>query len=234
MVSKQQEMVMEKKADLTMMNRMMGNLASEALPYLQDGWKMQTDEEDEKTSFIYKADSIEDVLYEHNKYKNFDLNYAMQRYYNFLTSTHIENIFCSYKGCEPEKNEKNKEVDFWVFGEPFDLKVTSYPQRFEQTREDFPNDRSYRNALIQWFYKNQSKEQRNLNQNRLFLVCQSGDGKTSLDNQLLKMNFQEIDELAGKFMAYHAKRKEEGKTPLFNTVIIDGKEVLSDIVFLRK
>jgi hypothetical protein len=224
----------EKKVDITHINKLAKRNAEEVASYLEGKWCFQNDEQDKKTNFIYQSDVVEDILYEHSKYKNFDLNYAMQRFYNYLTSTRIENIFCSYDGCEPEKDKRNKEVDFWLYEKPFDLKVTSFPKKFPSKREDFKSDRMYRNELIKWFYENQSKEKRNLNQNRIFLVCQDGDGKVQLKNQLLKKEFLEIDLLIQKFMNYHLAKKNENEENIFNTVTIDGKEVLSDIIFLKK
>ena len=224
----------EKKVDITHINKLVKKNAEEVATHLNGKWAFQNDEQDKKTNFIYQSDDSDDILFEYKKYKNFEINYAMQRFYNYLTSTQIENIFCSYKGCEPEKDKKNKEVDFWIFEKPFDLKVTSFPKKFTGTRKDFKSDRLYRNALIEWFYKNQSKEQRNLNQNRIFLVCQDGDGKVQLKNQLLKKEFLEIDLLVQKFMDYHLTRKNENEENIFNTVNIDGKEILSEIIFYKK
>jgi hypothetical protein len=214
------------------MNKMMEKQAKSVIPYLKRSWKMQNDVEDKKTNFIYKSDGIEDILYEHKVRNNFDLNYAMQRYYNYVTSIQIEKIFTNIQGCEREEDIKNKEVDFWYFGIPFDLKVTSFPKRFGKSRDEFVNEREYRNEMIRWFYKNQSKDGRNLNQNRIFFVCQNGDGKNSYDNQLLKSDFIRINNYVQCFAVFNQKLKDNNKQ-VFNQLEIDGKMVTSEVIIFK-
>lgn len=222
------------KRDLTYMNTIKKREMERVIPYLKKSWSMQNNKNDRETKFIYQAKEIEDILYEYNKYKNFDLNYAMHRFYNFVTSQQIEHIFCNYENCYPEKNEKHKKIDFYLWDIPIDLKVSSFPKAFKCDKKDFNSDREYRNALIKWMYANQSKEGRNLNQNRIFVVCKYKDGKDSFMNLHLKKEFFKIDQLINRFMTYYSNKKEK-EIDFFNQVRLDnGDLVYSEVILLEE
>lgn len=203
------------------------------IPYLKEKWGFQNNKADKKSNFIYRAEGFDDLMYEHSKNPFDDINYTVRRYYNHVTSTTIENIFCAYDICQKEENVRHKTIDFYILEKPFDLKVSSFPKKYSKSKTDFKNDREYRNDLIVWLYNNQSKEGRYHEGNRLFIVCKDGDGKNSYKNNLLKMNFGPIQNKIENYLNYSLKNLSKGVDPFNKIVLPNGKEVLSDLIFVE-
>lgn len=204
------------------------------IPYLKVNWGKQRDTKDRKTNFIYKAEGFDDLLYEHSKNPFDDLNYAVRRYYNHVISNIVENIFCSYNVCKREEDISHKTIDLYIHNQPFDIKVSSYPARFNYRRENFNSDREYRNQLILWLYKNQSREGRYHESNRLFILCKNGDGKSSFKNNLLKMEFRDIHSKIESYLKFVTKNLNEGR-PIFNQVTLpNNNTVCSDVILIDK
>lgn len=209
------------------------------MPYLKGNWIKQRDDLDKLTSFIYYSSTFEDLEYEYERIKNqVDFSYVAHRWYNYKTSKMTENIFTSFDVCRAEENKKHKTIDLYIFDTPFDIKVTAFPYAFKKERKDFPNDRSYRNALIQWFYKHQSSEQRMHIANRLFVVCK---GESSDDNnyssKLLKSDFPQIEKKIYTYLSYLDEKRRKFSSYKFNQVHIRNNGVLhkpfSDIIFIQ-
>jgi len=146
--------------------------------------RKQNNEWDKNTNFIYKILNFETLLETiEKKYKaNFSIkidrqdfyNYAVNRWYNFWSAMAVEKIFCSSEKVIPQKNSKDRLVDFNICGINFDHKTSIFPK-------GFPNDINFalnhKEKLITWLYKNQSKQQRMHLENRIFLVLHKSDGK---------------------------------------------------------
>lgn len=210
------------------------NDLKQAIPYLEKHWKMQDNRNDNLTdTIVYRAKTFDELLYLYNKDPRGNFNYLVHRWYNKRTSDMAENIFCSYNIAEKEKNFKHKTIDFYLMDTPFDLKVSSFPKRFGKQRTNYRSDREYRNDLIRWLYENQSKQRRNHEENRLFIVCKHNTGLNSRENLFLKMDFEQIHKKVNNFLQYsEAKLHKEGEP--FNKVRLkNGKYVYSDVIFIN-
>lgn len=205
----------------------MANLEEElkkALQYINADWKMQNNYNDYRSNFIYQVETVEDCIREANN-NWVSVDYALHRWYNYKTSDCCEKIFVE-NGAIKEEDLKNKEIDIYINGESFDIKVTVYPQKLSTHPYDLKT-RSGKNAMIRWLYEHQSQQQRKHLKNRLFIVC---DGKTPYESLCLKSDF---DQIRKKVEAYMNVVQKDG----FNELeIIDGRntyKVKSDIIYIN-
>lgn len=195
-----------------------------ALEHIDPHWKIQDDENDEKSKFIYDAETYDEVVSKARE-NGCDVNYALCRWYNYKTSKECERIFAEH-GATPEKNEKHHSIDFYLCNEHFDLKVTVYPASLPDHSYDLTT-RIGKNAMIYWYYKHQSQGGRKHFANRLFIVC---DGADAYENLKLKMDFEQIEE---GIKAYVDGVNAKGFNSLY---IADGGEthhVKSDIIYIK-
>jgi len=140
-------------------------------PYI---WgRKQIDNFDNSTNFIYKTASFEALLAQiDSNFKNeknyLDLkNYALNRWFNFWSAKAVETMFCEHNNVSACKNSKDKYTDFFISNIPFDHKTTVFPNGFNKS---LPYAIEYKRELIEWLYKNQSKQKRHHLKNRLFLI----------------------------------------------------------------
>ncbi|MED2737314.1 hypothetical protein [Bacillus toyonensis] len=204
-----------------------------AAPFLKKSWKRQDNSNDVRTdNVVYTAKTFSELENRCTEGPDVDFNYLVHRWYNYKTSDVIENIFCSYNIAKKEQNFRHKTIDFYLMDTPFDLKVSSFPKKFKMSRRAFSSEREYRNALIRWLYDNQSKERRNHEENRLFVVCKHQSGKDSQQNLFLKMDFNQIQSKVDAFLRYSGKQVEQNKEPFNKVVLNSGKEVYSDVIFI--
>lgn len=132
----------------------------------------QTNGLDNKTNFVYKTRTVEDL---HRKVKELDLatevaNYAFIRYYNYKSATGVELVFQEL-GAIPNPDLKSKEYDFILNGVKIDHKTSVLPRHIRS------NSIVNKKELIHWFYTNQSSERRYSNNNRYFVVvCNKKNG----------------------------------------------------------
>jgi len=206
--------------------------AQKTFGLLKDSWQKQTNDMDKKTRFIYRCHSVEEVREKIKELPQKYKDYAIRRYFNKTVSQTAEEIFCSYNICEKEPNKFHRYIDFRILGVPFDLKVSSYPARFKYLRSDFRTEREYRNALIYWLYKNQSREQRHHYKNRLFILCKKGNGKIPKANNQLKTRLDLIDQQVHNFLNYSLSKYYKGEK-VFNDLVIDGYHIFSDIILIE-
>lgn len=140
-------------------------------PYVWGG--KQNDDFDKLTNFIYKTSSFKELLKQiesnFKSYSNYSKlkNYALNRWYNFWSAKAIETIFCSHQLVNPHENKKNKYIDFFIDGIPFDHKTTVFPKGFSNS---IPYAIDHKKVLIEWLYLNQSSQQRQHFKNRLYIV----------------------------------------------------------------
>lgn len=194
-----------------------------ALNIMDPHWEKQENAKDYNTKFIYEAKSVEEVS-TYCKEHGLDLNYALHRWFNAQVSFMCEDLFVKH-GAVDEENTKDKLVDFYLKGEPFDLKVTAFPDG-----ETFNmKTRKGRDQLIEWFYKNQSQGGRKHFGNRLFIVC---DGSSTKNKLYMKTRFDIIEQRIKNYMKYL-------DTHPFNTVtLMDGDDfypsIKSDIIYISE
>lgn len=174
-----------------------------AFKMMSHNWSKQTDNADSLTNFIYKIESLDKLLEYVKNDSEVDLNYALHRWYNFMTSIACENIFIE-NGCKKETDSNNKYIDFYFKGIPYDLKLTVYPKKFNsdlslKTREG-------KNELINWLYNNQSTEQRFHVANRLFIVCVDNSNNYQ-NSMLLKSRFDLIAPKIKSFIEYYKENE---------------------------
>ena len=207
------------------MNHQLEKDLKETMDIISSNWKMQTNSLDKRTNFIYRINSLEECLLEIER-TGVERDYALHRWYNYKTSVYCEYIFCDY-GAVHEKDKLNHDVDIYIDGVPFDVKLTLYPAKLSSRPYDL-RTRSGKNDMIRWYYANQSQESRKQMLNRLYVVC---DAPTPYENMVMKSNF---DLMRQRISAYMEYVKSEG----FNELIIkDGGssyKLKSDIIHLSQ
>lgn len=149
------------------------NELKKRLNYPYQWGRKQNDEWDEATHFIYTTNKFDDLLKTiENKFEKFQnkeelKNYAMNRWFNFFSAQAVEEIFCSTKFIKPNKDKKNKLIDFTLNEFHFDHKTTVFPKAFNK---DINYAKANERELIEWLYENQSQQGRKHMMNRLFVV----------------------------------------------------------------
>jgi|APLow6443716910_1056828.scaffolds.fasta_scaffold14399_2 hypothetical protein len=162
--------------------------------------RKQNDEFDKLTNYIYRISEFEEVFKETESRFNKDkehqniANYALNRWYNFLSAQAVEKIFCSLPNVKPALDEKDRLVDFTIDGVTFDHKTSIFPKNFP-----YPIEEAIKKTdeLILWLYKHQSQQQRKHLKNRLFIVLHSSDG----EHWKLKAEISWLKERIVKYMS---------------------------------
>lgn len=194
------------------------------LSLISSDWEMQNNKDDKKTGFIYRVKTLDECL---KKIEEAGVNkeYALHRWYNYMTSIQSEYIFCEF-GAVHEKNIYNHDVDIYIGKTPFDVKLTVYPKKLSSRPFDLTT-RKGKNEMIKWYYENQSQESRKQLINRLYIVC---DAKDSEECMKMKSDFDLMRKAIGEYM-------NSVKTKGFHQqVITDGDRkylVTSDIILLK-
>lgn len=167
----------------------------QAKDLLQSRWQKQNDRADGETNFIYFTNKLSTLL-ELCEQNSCNSNYVIHRWYNWICSRLVEQIFCDL-GCTHEENEKSHEVDIYLpNGIPIDIKLTVLPKQF--LYGDIYS-RQGRNRLIEWFYNNQSNEKRHHNGNKIYIVCKA---QTPIEANMLKCDFDLIRQKVRPFIQY--------------------------------
>ena len=195
----------------------------ECLGLISADWKMQSNNRDKSTNFIYKAKTLAECL-DLIKRNNANKDYALHRWYNYITSLKCEDLFCEY-GAVHDTNIYNHNIDIYINNIPFDVKLTVYPAKLSNRPYNL-NTRTGKNELIRWYYTNQSQESRKQLLNRLYVVC---DGKDSYECLKLKSDFPLLRKKIEHFMSYCLKN---GINSL--DIVDNGKQytVYSDIIYI--
>lgn len=195
----------------------------ECLSIINSDWNTQNNILDKQTNFIYQCNTLKECLDLIDK-QNVDKEYALHRWFNYMTSIKCEDIFCEY-GAVHDNNIYNHNVDIYIKGIPFDVKLTVYPAKLYQHPYNLKT-RKGKNQMINWYYLNQSQESRKQLINRIYVVC---DGSSQKERLELKCNFSIIRDKIKKFIDYTTKNG-------FNTVYItdNNKEykIYSDIIYI--
>lgn len=124
---------------------------------------------DEKTNFIYKINSYSALL-EKCKTEKLDSSmreYAKNRWLNFKSAKAVEAMFSQHKSVRKEENERHQYIDFYINGINFDHKTSQFPKGFSH---DLNYAKEHKEEIIEWLYKNQSRERRMHFENRIFVI----------------------------------------------------------------
>lgn len=156
--------------------------------------RRQDNSYDNKTRFIYKVKTYNELMSECDKrFKNDEdlINYAICRFYNFYSHNGVADIFLKYSNVVAEKNKKHRTKDFQIDGVPFDLKLSVFPKRLiGKAKTD--------KAICEWMYNNQSQQARKHHKNRLFVIVL--DEKNPAESWRLKSEFDLIEEKVNDFL----------------------------------
>ncbi len=206
------------------MNKQIEQDLKRTMEIISATWKMQSNRNDKASNFIYRMKSLDECLNEIER-TGVDRDYALHRWYNYMTSVQCEYIFCEY-GAVHETDIYNHDVDIYIDNIPFDVKLTLYPAKLSNRPYDLTT-RSGKDDMIRWYYANQSQQSRKQMLNRLYVVC---DAPTSQENMVMKSNF---DLMRERISAYMNELKEIG----FNEITIsdNGRDyrLKSDIILLN-
>ena len=183
--------------------------------------RKQSNDWDRLTNFIYRTDDFDSLL---SRLRDFDediKNYALNRWYNFLSAKAVEYMFAQHPIVKPNLNQYDKLVDFSINGIDFDHKTSVFPKGYGKSLEFAQNNKS---DLIIWLYENQSQQGRKHLKNRIFVVLYD-----SVNNQHWKMKSEimllkkEIDKYVNNFSIEKLSKLNFG-----------SGIVLSDIIWVIK
>lgn len=194
---------------------------SKALNLMDGRWARQNDRQDRLTQFVYRVSSLDELLSECRR-TGTDTNYALHRWYNFITSKAAEKAFCE-AGAIPEANERHHDIDIWLDGTPYDVKLTVYPRTLSHRPYDIAK-LSGKDAMIRWLYENQSQQGRKELTNRLYVMIDETNPTRAYAG---KANLQGIRKQAQAFVQW---TREHGQRQV---LISDGARsilVFADLV----
>lgn len=194
-----------------------------ALNLLSSNWSKQNNISDQKSNFIYYTETVDECL---SKAREMGIgeNYVLHRWYNYHTSKYCEYLFVKH-GAKKESNEYHHDIDIYINGIPYDVKLTVYPAKLVKEHISLDlNTRDGKNELIKWMYKNQSQQGRKHLKNRFFIVC---NGKSTEEKLAEKSDFDTIERKIENYFKY-LKTNEPNKL----TIKDDGNEytVYSEII----
>lgn len=197
-----------------------------ALSLLSSKWSRQNNTSDKRSNFIYYVETVDECL---SKAREMGIgeNYVLHRWYNYHTSKYCEYLFVKH-GAKKESNEFHHDIDIYIDGIPYDVKLTVYPAKLEKENVLLDlNSREGKNELIQWMYKNQSQEGRKHLKNRIFIVC---NGKNTEEKLAKKSDFETIEQKIDNYFKY-LKSNEPNKLNIKD----NGKEyaVYSEIISIE-
>lgn len=160
-----------------------------------DSWCVQNDKDDKATRFVYKTETLAECLRQ-IQLRGVSTNYALHRWYNYHTSLYCEQLFCDY-GAIHDENCFNHDVDIYINGIPFDVKLTRYPKALSGNTACDLTTREGKDFMIRWMYRNQSQGSRKQMVNRLYVIC---DGKDKDELLRMKSDFTLLRKVIEEFM----------------------------------
>lgn len=164
-------------------------------------WRVyQNNGYDKATDFIYSCQSSNQVI-EKCLQADLDPDYALHRWYNYVTSIECEKMFTKNSGVVPAK-EFDHDKDFVLFGDDYDLKLTVYPKKLLSYHPYNIARRSGKDAMIQWLYRNQSQGKRKQALNRIYVMIEAD---TYNEAMLGKSRFELIEPVIQRYVKWYAK-----------------------------
>lgn len=137
--------------------------------------KQNADLDYKTNQFVYKANKLSDFLNDEVfiAFSELEKKYTIARWYNFQSSRGFEAAFVFALGANKLDDERQKFVDFSLWGRNYDLKTSVFPRALGNDESWL--DRPY--ELTEWMYANQSQSSRNSNYNRIFVVVHNKQGE---------------------------------------------------------
>lgn len=193
--------------------------------------RIQNNDWDKTTSFIYSTNNFDDLIIKINKhfkqlkcetiFEDF-LNYSINRWYNFWSARGVEQIFTSFPKVTAQADKYDKQIDFFIEGIPFDHKTSVFPKAYPKTIDEAvktPSDLTF------WLYQNQSHQGREHFKNRLFVVLYQKNGAHWQLKAELNIIKNSVEKYVQNFMAEnlinHSFKAEKNPT-------------LTDVIFIIK
>lgn len=198
------------------------------LPYRYQWGRKQTNKWDAFTSFIYDTPIWEDFINKLkataeilNVEKGSFFDYAANRWFNFWSAMAVETIFNKHTLVTKVRNYRDSEKDFFIENIPFDHKTSVFPKGFKHT---ISYAKANEHKLIQWFYENQSSQQRFHLKNRLFVVVYNATG----EHWKIKADISLLTNEINTFLNNYSKEK------LHRVKISENQVVCSAIIWVEK
>jgi len=198
------------------------------LKYPYNWYRKQNNSWDGYTYFIYQTPTWEAlipkmaaVVEKENLDKKELFYYAINRWYNFWSAMAVEHIFSTCNGIVPEKNSKNRLVDFKLQGVAFDHKTSVFPKGFNKS---FEYAKKNPRELIEWLYKNQSLQQRHHLKNRLFVIVYDKTGEHWKLKSEINLLGKEIKNYVSNFTPHLLQK----------FIFTSQTETFSDIIWIEK
>lgn len=141
-----------------------------------------------------------------------------------MTSVACEYLFCEF-GAVHDNDVYNHDIDIYINGIPFDVKLTIYPAKLSHRPYDLKT-RTGKKEMIKWYYANQSQQARKQMLNRLYVVC---DGKDAYECLIMKSDFKLLREKISSFMRYSLNNGINEIDIVDNGIIYHLK---SDIIYI--
>ena len=206
------------------MNKQLEEDLKKTMEIISASWNMQNNSYDKASNFIYQMKSLNECLREIER-RNVNREYALHRWYNYMTSIQCEYIFCEY-GAVHDTNKYNHDVDIYIDDIPFDVKLTVYPAKLSSRPYDLTT-REGKNEMIRWYYANQSQQNKKQMLNRLYVVC---DARSPYENMVMKSNFDLMRRRIADFMQ---NVKSNGLNEIVITDCGRDYKLMSDIIYLN-
>ncbi|MCT8835801.1 hypothetical protein [Glaesserella parasuis] len=190
--------------------------------------RKQDNSSDKKTDFIYGMSSYSALL-RRCEAENLDSSlteYAKNRWLNFKSANAIEAMFSQHKFVKKESNPYHQYIDFYINGINFDHKTSQFPKGFGH---DLNYAKEHKKEIIEWLYRNQSRERRMHFENRLFVILYD---KKNSQHWKLKSNLKEI---YAKITDYLDNFDKNNLIALDQGLLRDGKSnnkiIYSDVIW---
>lgn len=183
--------------------------------------RIQADDWDRKTNFIYKTRSFSQLKEQVKDFEDSLRDYAFNRWLNFWSAKGIEQIFAESSKVTPNINEFDKLKDFDIEDISFDHKTSVFPKGFGKDLDYALNNKR---ELIEWFYRQQSQQGRKHYKNRIFVVLYD---KTCNEHWKLKAEIMLIKNEIENYLKDFSPEKLEKFS-------FEGEEVFSDIIWIIK
>lgn len=169
-----------------------------ALPDVESKWVVQNDKDDTDTRFIYDCKTFDELKAESFR-RDANYTYAVHRWYNYVCSKTVEAIFQQF-GAVPCPNVYDHDIDLFIDGKPFDIKVSTISPRYDGNKD--LTSRQGKDEYIKWLCRNASAESRKHTKSRIFVICKTVKGKSQ---------FFPIMDKVKAFMDYYKANAEKYK-----------------------